>query len=69
MIMRICWLRPTPSPARFRAEPGLVDVDTFREVPIPKLVFVTDQEKAALAGVSVADVAETHPARPRRGVE
>jgi multidrug efflux pump subunit AcrB len=45
--------------ARFRAEPGLADVDDIREVPVRKLVFVTDQEKAALAGVSVADVAET----------
>jgi multidrug efflux pump subunit AcrB len=45
--------------ARFRVEPGLADVDDFREVPIRKLVFVTDQEKAALAGVSVADIAET----------
>jgi multidrug efflux pump subunit AcrB len=45
--------------ARFRVEPGLADVDDFREVPIRKLVFVTDQEKAALAGVSVADIAQT----------
>ena len=45
--------------ARFRTEPGLVDVDGIREAPIRKLIFVTDQEKAALAGVSVADVAET----------
>jgi multidrug efflux pump subunit AcrB len=45
--------------ARFRTEPGLADVDDIREVPVQKLVFVTDQEKAALAGVSVADVAET----------
>jgi len=45
--------------ARFRTEPGLADVDDFREVPAQKLVFVTDQEKAALAGVSVAEVAET----------
>jgi multidrug efflux pump subunit AcrB len=44
---------------RFHAEPGLADVDDIREVPIRKLVFVTDQEKAALSGVSVADIAET----------
>jgi multidrug efflux pump subunit AcrB len=44
---------------RFRAEPGVVDVDDSREAPAAKLVFVTDQEKAALASVSVADIAET----------
>jgi multidrug efflux pump subunit AcrB len=45
--------------ARFRAEPGVVDVDDVREAPVAKLVFVPDQEKAALAGVSVADIAAT----------
>lgn len=45
--------------ARFRREPGLADVDTTREAPAPKRVFVTDQEKAALAGVSVAEIAAT----------
>jgi multidrug efflux pump subunit AcrB len=45
--------------ARMQAEPGLADVDTMREAPQPKLAFVTDQEKAALSGVSVADIAET----------
>lgn len=45
--------------ARMRVEPGLADVDGVREAPQPKLVFVTDQEKAALNGVSVADIAET----------
>ncbi len=45
--------------ARMRAEPGLADVDDVREAPQQKLVFVTDQEKAALSGVSVADIAET----------
>jgi multidrug efflux pump subunit AcrB len=45
--------------ARFRKEPGMVDVDSIREVPAQKLVFVTDQEKAALAGVSVDEVART----------
>lgn len=44
---------------RLREEPGIVEVDDFREASTTKLVFVTDQEKAALAGVSVADVAET----------
>lgn len=45
--------------ARFRKEPGMADVDTTREVPAPKLSFVTDQEKASLAGVSVAEIAAT----------
>ncbi|MCS7270767.1 MAG: efflux RND transporter permease subunit, partial [Gemmataceae bacterium] len=45
--------------ARMRAEPGLADVDDIREAPQPKLVFIADQEKAALHGVSVADIAET----------
>ena len=44
---------------RLRSEPGLVDVDDIREAPAAKLVFVTDQEKAALAGTSVAAIAET----------
>jgi multidrug efflux pump subunit AcrB len=44
---------------RFRAEPGVVDVDDTREAPAAKLVFIIDQEKAAIAGVSVADIAET----------
>jgi multidrug efflux pump subunit AcrB len=45
--------------ARFRKEPGMADIDTIRETPIKKLVFITDQEKAALAGVTVDDVART----------
>ena len=44
---------------RLRAEPGVVEVDDIREAAVSKLVFVTDQEKAALAGVSVADIAQT----------
>ncbi|MEZ6124473.1 MAG: efflux RND transporter permease subunit [Planctomycetaceae bacterium] len=44
---------------RMKAEPGLVEVDDIREAAARKLVFVTDQEKAALAGVSVADIAAT----------
>jgi multidrug efflux pump subunit AcrB len=44
---------------RFRREPGLVDVDDISEAPAGKLVFVTDQEKAALAGVSVSEIAAT----------
>lgn len=45
--------------ARLRREPGVVDVDTSRESPQVKLRFVTDQEKAALNGVSTADIAGT----------
>lgn len=44
---------------RLRSEPGVVEVDDIREAAVSKLVFVTDQEKAALAGVSVADIAQT----------
>jgi multidrug efflux pump subunit AcrB len=44
---------------RLKSEPGVVEVDEVREAPVHKLVFVTDQEKAALAGVSVAEIAET----------
>ena len=35
---------------RFRREPGVADVDTMTEAPVEKLVFVTDQEKAATGG-------------------
>lgn len=45
--------------ARFNREPGMADVDTSREAPANKLVFVADQEKAALAGVSAAETAAT----------
>ncbi|MFO0999543.1 MAG: efflux RND transporter permease subunit [Planctomycetaceae bacterium] len=44
---------------RMRKEPGLVETDDIRDAAARKLVFVTDQEKAALAGVSVADIATT----------
>jgi multidrug efflux pump subunit AcrB len=44
---------------RFRREPGVADVDTITEAPVEKLVFLTDQEKAALAGISVAEIAST----------
>jgi Cation/multidrug efflux pump len=44
---------------RFRDEPGVADVYDTSEVSARKLVFVADQEKAALAGVSVADIAAT----------
>jgi multidrug efflux pump subunit AcrB len=45
--------------ARIKAEPGVVDVDDMVEADSPKLVFVTDKEKAALSGVSVADISQT----------
>jgi len=45
--------------ARCAVEPGVVDVDDSIEADQLKLVFVTDKEKAALNGVSVADVVET----------
>jgi len=44
---------------RLKEEPGLVEVDDISEAPSQKLIFVTDQEKAALAGVSVAEIAST----------
>ena len=55
---------------RLRKEPGVVEVDDTVEAPAPKLVFVTDQEKAALNGVSVDEIARTLqlvPGRSRRG--
>ena len=45
--------------ARMEFEPGVVDVDDMVEAPWRKLVFVTDKEKAALNGVTVADIAST----------
>lgn len=44
---------------RLKEESGLVEVDDISEAASRKLVFVTDQEKAALAGVSVAEIAST----------
>ncbi len=44
---------------RMRAEPGVVEVDDVREVPRTKWRFDVDQEKAALSGISVAEIAET----------
>jgi multidrug efflux pump subunit AcrB len=44
---------------RLRAEPLVSDVDTTVETDQPRVVFVTDQEKAALSGVSSDDVART----------
>jgi len=45
--------------ARLEREPAVVDVDDTVEADSRKLVFVTDKEKAALNGVSVAEIAET----------
>lgn len=45
--------------ARMHAEPRLADIDDVREAHQQKLVFVTDQLKAALNGVSVDDIAKT----------
>ncbi len=45
--------------ARLETEPGVVDVNTSVEAGSTKHVFVTDQEKALLNGVSVADAART----------
>ena len=44
---------------RLRAEPGVAEVDDTIEAPSRKLIFITDQEKAALAGVSVDEIART----------
>lgn len=44
---------------RFRREPGMADVDTTREEPARQFVFTVDQEKAALSGVAVEEIAAT----------
>jgi multidrug efflux pump subunit AcrB len=41
---------------RLKREPGVVEVDGVREAAVERLVFVPDQEKAALNGVSVEDI-------------
>jgi len=45
--------------ARVEREPGVVDVDDSVEAPQRKLCFIPDEEKAALSGVSTAEIAET----------
>ncbi len=45
--------------ARLEAEPGIVDVDDSVEADETKVVFRTDKEKAALNGVTVAEIVET----------
>lgn len=44
---------------RMQLEPGLVEVDSIRESPAVRMEFVTDQEKAGLAGITVAEIAST----------
>ena len=44
---------------RLEAEPAVVDVDDSVEAEQQKLVFVTDKEKAALTGITVAEIART----------
>lgn len=44
---------------RLSKEPGVVEVDDVSETTITQLVFEPDQEKAALSGVSVTDIANT----------
>ncbi len=45
--------------ARLGLEPGVVDVDSVREAPQEKLIFVTDKEKAALSGITAEEIAGT----------
>jgi multidrug efflux pump subunit AcrB len=45
--------------ARLAAEPAVSDVDSSAEDDAERLLFVTDQEKAALSGVAIDDVART----------
>jgi multidrug efflux pump subunit AcrB len=44
---------------RMAREPGVVDVDDTVEADSRRFVFVTDRAKAALNGISVADIAQT----------
>lgn len=44
---------------RMRSEPGVVEVDDTVESPMRRLSYHVDQEKSALAGVSVAEIAAT----------
>jgi multidrug efflux pump subunit AcrB len=44
---------------RMELEPGLADVDDTAEAPWTQLTFVVDKEKAALSGVTTADIAAT----------
>ncbi|QEH33198.1 Toluene efflux pump membrane transporter TtgB [Aquisphaera giovannonii] len=44
---------------RLRREPGVIEVDDMVEAAATRLVFEADQEKAALGGVSVEEIART----------
>ncbi len=44
---------------RMQKEPGIAEVDDIREVPATKFVFIPDQEKAAISGVAVGEIART----------
>ncbi len=43
---------------RLEKEPGVVEVDDMAEAPMQRFTFVPDQEKAAIAGISVSDIAD-----------
>ena len=45
--------------ARMGKEPGVVDLDSVREAPQSKVIFVTDKEKAALNGITTEQIAST----------
>jgi multidrug efflux pump subunit AcrB len=44
---------------RLAQEPGVVEVDDMREAAVSQLIFVVDQEKAALGGISAEQIART----------
>lgn len=44
---------------RMRREPGVMEVEEVKETPVEQWVFIPDQEKAAIAGISVSDIAST----------
>lgn len=44
---------------RMRREPGVAEVDDISEAAVERLVFEPDQEKAALSGISVQEIATT----------
>jgi len=43
----------------FRETTGVVDVDWYIEAPQPRIRFIVDKEKAALAGISTTAIADT----------
>lgn len=45
--------------ALLKRTPGVVDIDWYVESPHPKARFVVDKEKAALHGISAAEIAST----------